>query len=654
MTKRASYARPLFSILFLCGAAAILLEPARCAEITSQELIHDGSVNPPGFRLDIRLLRQPGEDAITVRVDGFRSRTTPQGHGASEPARAAEVAFSDNSGNFSMVRTLTFGDSSFYSFVVPYAALQLAEGDHLIWFQITIQKNGRTLSAVPTNAVGIHVGHQARRTMQRLRRLPEVREDETALKVFVAEEATDPYIKSFPGTGDALSHDLTEREAVATETHVSTVTIREEVATEIAGGFGRIPEQPGDEPACHEPHEPWESESQQELDVQSLKGPWTTFKEADPKDRRIVYFATNRAPETMDWPKKAARTSEPEESPFMETAPSRPEDKPEQRLSEQIRYGWCQVNIPVKRAKSDKSSIWRVFAAPDPTKDYTLENLQPLDKAEFRRQVRSGDLLLYVHGFRNEFSDAILRTAQLRYDLEFPGPAVAFCWPSDGALNEEVYTSTHALADVSVGDLAEVLGVLLSQQDDPSGRRIHIIAHSMGNRVVLGAIYRLSAQGLLGENAKALGEVVLAAPDVGLLTFHQQVPYAIAASQRTTLYFCERDVALGMSQRINYYEPAGRVPYLFTGLDSIDANVADTSFLSHSYYATSKQILADMKLMIQQDAAPDDRMPPLAAKLELFGRHYWSFQKGTVRAKEGGSSAKESQLPVAPKAAPGA
>jgi len=236
-----------------------------------------------------------------------------------------------------------------------------------------------------------------------------------------------------------------------------------------------------------------------------------------------------------------------------------------------------------------------------------------------KRQVTAilpGDVLLFVHGFNNTFEAAVLRTAQLQHDLEFPGPAVSFSWPSVGAVNEYELDAQHAAE--STAALAEVFPVLIGSRGDAPGgearrRRIHVIAHSMGNRVLLAAVYELYRTGDLKPNSRPLGQVMLAAPDVGALTFNNLIPYVIEFSDQVTYYYCNRDAALAMSQEINKYEPVGLLPFFEDGLSTVNADDVDTSFFFHNYYASARKVLADVRPMVKLGLRPPERMPPLAS-----------------------------------------
>jgi hypothetical protein len=57
----------------------------------------------------------------------------------------------------------------------------------------------------------------------------------------------------------------------------------------------------------------------------------------------------------------------------------------------------------------------------------------------------------------------------------------------------------------------------------------------------------------------------------------------------------------------------------------INADGVDTSFLSHSYYASCPEILLDIMLMLHFDFPPEKRIPPLACRTVVHGHAHWSF-----------------------------
>ena len=199
-----------------------------------------------------------------------------------------------------------------------------------------------------------------------------------------------------------------------------------------------------------------------------------------------------------------------------------------------------------------------------------------------------GDALVFVHGFHTSMKEAMLRTAQLAHDLRFKGPAVAFNWPSHDALMD--YNKDGRNAELSAGPLANFL-VKLSQQ--AGIKRIHVIAHSMGNRVLVNALPAM------GEAKSTVREIALMAPDIDSAIFKQLAARFPKSVGPIALYASSRDKALLASAAFGGYERAGQGGkniLVVPGIDTIDASSVDTSLigLGHQYFGDSREILADV------------------------------------------------------------
>jgi len=93
------------------------------------------------------------------------------------------------------------------------------------------------------------------------------------------------------------------------------------------------------------------------------------------------------------------------------------------------------------------------------------------------------------HGYRNSFKDAAFRAAQLGVDLKIPGATFFYSWPS--AASPQGYISDSATVDVSTGYCFEfVMNLLRGFPEVP----LHVIAHSMGNRMALSWFEKLSRE----------------------------------------------------------------------------------------------------------------------------------------------------------------
>jgi hypothetical protein len=126
------------------------------------------------------------------------------------------------------------------------------------------------------------------------------------------------------------------------------------------------------------------------------------------------------------------------------------------------------------------------------------------------------------------------------------------------------YTRDEANAVWTRENFLKMLGIL-SELQQPAEQ--HLLAHSMGNRVVFQGLQRLEGM--------RFGQVILAAPDEDAGVFESQMPRFLGHAQRNTLYASKKDLALRLSNWVHGYERGGQAGV--AGLDSIDASAVNFS-----------------------------------------------------------------------------
>jgi Alpha/beta hydrolase of unknown function (DUF900) len=114
------------------------------------------------------------------------------------------------------------------------------------------------------------------------------------------------------------------------------------------------------------------------------------------------------------------------------------------RDPDKVHYGTALVSIPSthKAGEIEEPLWWHFEFSKDPSKHVVIYNCcSALNKAQFVRSVKSymalhsSQVLIFVHGYNNTFSDVILRTAQIAQDLHFNGVPMAYDWASAGGPN---------------------------------------------------------------------------------------------------------------------------------------------------------------------------------------------------------------------------
>lgn len=243
--------------------------------------------------------------------------------------------------------------------------------------------------------------------------------------------------------------------------------------------------------------------------------------------------------------------------------------------------------------------------------------------AELAGSAKSKDVLVYVHGFNVSFDESIGRAAQIAEDMPFGGVIVAFSWPSRGRTRD--YGRDGHVSESYFWTLADVLADLRTHLGDDVN--LHVLAHSMGNRVVLRALNTLAGVvspttrssltggrfGYINPGARfpnwgawgkdrisgpPIDQLVFAAPDVEARRFAWFVENVRHTAKGMTLYASDSDVTMAASRKYNGgARRAGdsrariELPYLrricVSGVTRLDR-------LGHSYYGSSPVVLSQL------------------------------------------------------------
>ncbi len=288
----------------------------------------------------------------------------------------------------------------------------------------------------------------------------------------------------------------------------------------------------------------------------------------------------------------------------------------------ELHYGECEISIPKthKQGRLESPSIVRLEFSPNPQKHIVLASIESLEEEAFLKNVSDAvaasetqDAFVFVHGYNVKFEEAARRTGQIAFDLNFVGAPILYSWPSNGRAEEYTFDETNA--QWSQDHFKRFL-CLLAQH--VTAAKIHVIAHSMGNRVVCGALKELSLQ---ADNPVALSQIVLAAPDMDADTFKELAAMLARLSRGVTLYQSSKDRALMASKKIHGNPRAGEPVLVIQGLDSIDASAVDTDFLGHGYFADTWALLSDIHALLAS-AEPAARRVGIVARQTAAGAYY--------------------------------
>ncbi|MFN0172507.1 MAG: alpha/beta hydrolase [Bryobacteraceae bacterium] len=226
--------------------------------------------------------------------------------------------------------------------------------------------------------------------------------------------------------------------------------------------------------------------------------------------------------------------------------------------------------------------------------------------------------LFFLHGYNVTFEDAAVRAAQIGYDLKVPGAAAFFSWPSRGTVT--AYPADEATIEASERAITDFL---VDFSANCGAEKVHVIAHSMGNRGLLRALQRIAGN---AEGPVKFGQILLAAPDVDRDLFLDLARLYPQHAERTTLYASDADRAVHLSSTLHDAPRAGYfTPYTVApGVDTVAVPDFDVDLLGHSYYAQAEALLHDIHDLMRHNEAPAKRQRIAPALHE--GAAFWKLK----------------------------
>ncbi len=287
---------------------------------------------------------------------------------------------------------------------------------------------------------------------------------------------------------------------------------------------------------------------------------------------------------------------------------------------------------------------------PGPRADYK-ESIRAF-KSELSRRLSSAaerELIIFVHGFNNDFDAAALSTAELWHYTGRQSVPLIYTWPA-GHGGFKGYFTDRESGEFTVYHLKEVLRHAARV---PDLERIHLIAHSRGTDVATTALRELvieaRAAGQSPRKTLKIENLILAAPDldfgvVGQRLIAEQFGTAFG---RITVYTNKKDGALGIAQFLMQGQRFGRLQtdaltederQIFTNVRNVHfINVPQADgFFGHAYYRETPEVLSDIAIIIRERANPGAPERPLT-HLRL---NFWEVPDGypTATGRKGQTS----------------
>lgn len=258
--------------------------------------------------------------------------------------------------------------------------------------------------------------------------------------------------------------------------------------------------------------------------------------------------------------------------------------------------------------------------------DQKIFHTQKLDENINKRLKNSNkkDVILFVHGFNNTFTDSIYTLAGLWHFLQRQGVPIVYSWPAAaGGLTG--YFADKESGQFTIFHLKETLRILFNNSEIEN---IHLIAHSRGTDVITTALRELIIENRAsGGNPRKdlrIQNLVLAAPDLdfGIIKQRLMAEQFGAAFGQITIYTSQKDSALGLSEWLTNTLSFGRLRendinlnerniFNAVGNVSLIKTPESKSFIGHDYFHSNPAVSSDLINLIWHSASPGSKERPL-------------------------------------------
>lgn len=234
-------------------------------------------------------------------------------------------------------------------------------------------------------------------------------------------------------------------------------------------------------------------------------------------------------------------------------------------------------------------------------------------------------LLIYVHGFNNDFEDALTTLSSLWHFSGRETVPLAFTWPAGAGGGPLGYFRDRDSGQFAVYHAKEFLRMLAEM---PEVEQIDIVAHSRGSDVITTALRELIIQargaGKHPKLALKTGTFIMAAPDLDVDIVRQRLAAErfSEAFEQINMYTNPSDRALRISGLLTQSTRLGSLKGGDFSEGEIEAlnKEALVSFIQvtgvrggfgHSYFRSNPAVLSDIVLVLRTRAFPGGELRPM-------------------------------------------
>lgn len=265
-----------------------------------------------------------------------------------------------------------------------------------------------------------------------------------------------------------------------------------------------------------------------------------------------------------------------------------------------VEYARFDVSIPPNRELGEVT--WPHGPTPDPATDFVVTDAGIYaDPAAFRADIRSSlqalppedrEVVVFVHGYNNNFASGLFRIAQMAHDYDAPGLTAHFAWPSAGTPFGYVFDRESANFS------RDALEAFLRDLHAAGARRILLVGHSLGGYIAMETLRQIR---ISGDDAvlESLSGVVLISPDIDIELFQSQARVVDPLPQPFVVFTSSNDRALRLSAgitgrqnrlgNIGTPEDVAEFDILLIDISAFRSGVGD--WANHATVATSPSLI---------------------------------------------------------------
>lgn len=252
----------------------------------------------------------------------------------------------------------------------------------------------------------------------------------------------------------------------------------------------------------------------------------------------------------------------------------------------------------------------------------------------------ANEVVVFVHGFNNDFDDAAFTLAELWHYLGREQVPILYTWPA-GRGGPAGYIYDRESGEFTIHHLKSVFRFLHSI---PEIDTFHLIAHSRGTDVLSSAIRELAIEARASGAAwpaKFRGShIILAAPDLDMDVVSQRIVAEQLGreTRNISIYTSRSDKAIGLAE--HFFKSVKRIGRLgaedmpetgassmpnIEGLSFIELEEVQSAGSSHGYFHSDPSASSDLILMIRYGREPGAEhgrpLKPVAAG-------FWQIEPG--------------------------